>query len=204
MKSNRIVTQAIMVVGKDTVYKMFENYKFLQSLGFASVKTLFDTDHGVDSGFLEVLDKNLTKIIRNTTPPAFIKDRIINELKNPSNKENACFTPTRNVSIAPNGGLYFCHELVPKMEDDKGKDSYGNIIDGYVNTNLYYNKMLYRCTFSKFKNNKDCENCPAAFWCKGGCIASHFHSNGNYEDLNKDLCKINIKLTEVVRREIGA
>jgi len=192
-------------VTEDTIDQLYDSYHFFNRLGVI-ISLQYETEKEKSKEFYEKFEGILTQLFvhDHVQITSTIENWAFNENQHQSN--NFCFIPNSNVSIAPNGDLFFCHRLVPKMYNDKeekAKISYGNIIDGYTNTELY-KIFLDRTDFNKFKKNKKCDTCNANFWCKGGCMASHFNYT-NMKDinaLNPELCKINIMITNVVDKVI--
>jgi len=157
----------LMTVSHNNYMDIESNYIFLLNLG-VTPNLLFNYDYDISNHQLEV---------------------IYNQL-------NFCFVPKSTVSISPDGKLFFCHQLVPKMIDVHDDNFYGDIINGYTNLE-FYNKVTNRTTFNEYKKNSICDNCISNYWCKGGCMSSHFHKYKNFDEINITQCKIHGILTKI-------
>lgn len=82
---------------------------------------------------------------------------------------SGCGSGCEYLAVTPNGDLFPCHQFA-----DDAAYKIGSVLDG----NLDYDKM------SEFAQNivnrkKDCSNCPAKYYCSGGCCANNIHYAGD-------------------------
>ena len=203
MKKVNMQANTLMVVNKNNYEHIAESYEFLAiKLGIIT-NILFDYTDDVSSKYLESINKQLEYLFveKRFIPFVDLNNRILKP-KELLKQNNYCFTPDRNVTISPSGKLFFCHQFVPKMYeiDSSFNQYYGDIKDGYTNSDYYYS-FKNRCNFELFKKGKECEECIVSMWCKGGCLAGHWHGCAlSYKvdeikddkfNINENLCKIN-------------
>lgn len=191
---HRMTINVEMVVTGNNYQYFAESYKFLQEMG-CTVVVLFDTCSSLEEEFFNSLEQQMVQLFigeKRTMPVIFYK-----KILNASFYEQPtfCFHPHKNVSIAPDGKLYFCHMFVPKMAKEPTDEYYGDIWQGYYNHD-YVNLIEQRVTqFVKY--NKECQGCIAKEWCKGGCLGAQYHSDRNYLTCNSNMCKLYQMLSRV-------
>jgi len=194
-----IIPTVLMVVSNNNYQYLEESYEFLISLG-VNVNILYNFNVEYTDEAYTSIEKQLTSLFKIKKLPPYVDaiNRILNN--NFYMQQNFCHKPNSVTTIAPNGKLFFCHQLVPKMKDfdDNYNEFYGDIYTGYYN-NEYYSKLTERVNIDKFKINKICETCPAVDWCKGGCLAAMRINSGNYNIISPVLCKINLILNKIFR-----
>lgn len=199
----QLTVNALMVVNKNNYEYLSESYKFLIDLGFA-VNILFDYSDDIDDKYLNSIKAQLEHLfIERRLPPFVDFYRKITNTKYQNESNNYCFTADHNVSIAPSGKLFYCHQMAPKMFDmpKSFNQYYGNIKEGYTNLDYYY-KVKERNNFETWQKGKKCETCVAKNWCKGGCLAGHWHKckTNNFDDINENICKLRITLHQLSRK----
>lgn len=190
----------IMVVDENNYEKFSENFMFLRSLDL-QVNSLFNVDKNLTDEFIDSIISQYEKLFyKNGVRPFPIEydRRILSRIKSGIKKNTSyCFDPDRTLTIDTNGKLAFCHQLVPKMNENMTYDNYyGDIYDGFTNID-FYKIIKNRVTFDKFEKDKQCETCIANFWCAGGCVASCWFENNNFEGLNENQCKLHIAFTKL-------
>ena len=187
---------ALMVVNKSNYELLEKSYEFLVSLGIG-INILYDYGDTYNDDFYDSVRTQLTNLFikKGYEPYLDIKSRVLSERFHC--QENYCHTPSSVVTISPNGKMFFCHQLTPKMyEINKDfNEYYGDIWEGY--STEYYDLMNNRTT----KLNKTCRDCKAKLWCKGGCIAAHRFEGDDYNYLNPTLCKINLLVHKIFTEE---
>ena len=197
-RSVNINPAALMVISNNNYQFLEESYKFLISLGLG-VNILYNFSVVYTDEELESIRNQLISLfkVKKLRPYIDIEKRVLNT--DFYQQKNFCNTPQTSITIAPNKKTYFCHQLVPKMYDDKNEEYYGNIYNGITNIK-YYNKMSSRINIDEFKLNKKCETCKAVAWCKGGCLANMRINSNDYATLSPTLCKINNIIDEIFRQ----
>jgi len=192
-------------ITEETIDELYDSYHFFANMG-VNISLQFETEKKKSNEFHKKFEDTMRKLYVEEYMPwgSAFKDWIMNPNKHKAN--SFCFLPEQSISIAPDGHLYFCHRLAPKMSEDidiKGKISYGNIKDGITNEK-FYELMQKRTDFNSFKENTGCKTCEAAYWCKGGCLASHWNDSNmsDINHLNPELCKINKMLTRIAKEII--
>lgn len=200
-RSSGIRPTVLMVVDNNNLNYLEKSYEFLIKLGFG-VNILYNFNTEYTNEEMRIIENQLDSLFNKRKFPIYgdAKKRILNTSFH--EQENFCHTPYTTATIASNGKLFFCHQLVPKMSDftENYNEYYGDIYKGYYNKE-YLEIISNRTKISKFKLNKECENCPAVRWCKGGCLASMRIETGNYEELVPSLCKINRMLDSVLNKK---
>ena len=188
-RSVGINLSALMVVNDNNYQYLEESYEFLIGLG-VDVNVLYNFNTQFSDEAYESIEKQLTSLFKIKNLPLYgdLKKRVLNQ--NFYKQQNFCHTPDSAVTISPNGKLFFCHQLVPKMQDNQGDEYYGDIYKGLYNEE-YISVMRDRTNIEKFKLGKECEVCPAVNWCKGGCISAMRINEKTYDKLTPTLCKIN-------------
>lgn len=194
------IPNSIMVVDKNNHHLFTENFLFLNSLGFR-VNSLFNVDNEPDNEFVDSIIEQYEDLFyrRGFRPfPVEYERRILNNIVNKRAQNNYCFTSDRVVTITPGGELAYCHQLVPKMTDGTTDydNYYGNIYEGFSNKE-FLDKINRRTDFKSFRKGRECDTCIANFWCAGGCTASHWFKNSEFETLNEDSCNLNKAFTKL-------
>jgi len=185
----------LMVVTNNNLHLMEKSYEFLNSLKIR-VNILFNVNTVYTDGEYESIRKQLISLFLIKKLPFYgdLEKRVLN--KKFHVKKNYCVTPDSSVTIAPNGKLFFCHQLVPKMSEfsKTSKEFYGDIYNGFYNVD-YFNK-LKKLTNMDYAN-ETCKKCRAFRWCKKGCLAARRIETGNYDDLLPTLCKIHLLIHDI-------
>jgi uncharacterized protein len=203
-RSRGVPFSILMVVTPETCHLMEENYRFLSSL-MCTVNILYDFNREFTEGQFNLIEKQLRSMFIEDRVPLYydIETRILS--REFHSQDTFCHTANRVATISPNGGLFFCHRLTPKMSDELysyNEERYGNIYDGYINTD-YINMISDRVNREIFKIDKICEDCIALPFCKGGCIGAVRNGTGNYEDFLPTQCRINTILAKLFLKEEG-
>ena len=197
--SKRQSINAIMVVDNNNYRTMTESYEFLHSLGL-DLNPLFNTDVEQPDEYFKSLEEQIYDIVvKKRLPIPAMFSRKIKNLDYQRDGRGWCFQAERNVTIAPDGKLFFCHQLMPKMHEnpEHGEEFYGDIYSGYMNLE-YYEMIRNRVDINKFAAlSEECRDCKVVNWCKGGCLATHYHQNKKYNEINKNLCKLNLTLQSI-------
>ena len=188
---------AMMVVSNNNVEYLEESYEFLAGVGMrVNILYNFNVEYTEEQYLSIETQLNSLFNIKKYHPYIDAEKRTLN--KDFHQQSNYCVMPENSMTIVPNGKLFFCHQLAPKMYeiDENFSEYYGDIWKGYYNKD-YYRAMTKRIDINEYQENKNCENCKAKLWCKGGCIAANKHQMGNYEDLNPILCRINLIIHKI-------
>jgi len=87
--------------------------------------------------------------------------------------------------VTPEGDIYPCHQFV-------GDHNFyiGNILEGTVNS-----QIRHRFTRSQLKD-KECLNCWARYFCGGGCHASAYYRNQDFNQPHQLSCQMHKKRIE--------
>lgn len=192
-KNNNSLT-ILAVVTNNNIDYLYDNYKFLNELN-VGINFQFESDIDKNDEYFEKLENTLRKlVIDEKLKLTSIISRAMN-----NKQDSYCFIPEKNVTIKPNGDLFYCHRLTPKMSDEKYNSIiYGNIYDGYLNMD-YYNIIKNRVHYNPV-NLPICSNCEALSWCNGGCLAIHYQ-HGKFDDINHInpiYCKINKIIEKII------
>jgi len=189
---SKIPVAAEMTVTPNNVKYFAKNYDFLYSLGFSEVVVLWQYEIEATVDYLSELERQLKIIKKKHVLPPIYKRKISNKAFHQS--PGFCFSPRHNVSIAPNGKIYFCHQLVPKLIESTNNEYFGDVYDGYYNNEYYefMSKITEELPYEK------CKSCPIKHWCKGGCLASNRIVTGDYKEPNESQCKIHKLLDKII------
>jgi len=190
-----------MVVNKENYKYLYDSYKFLIKL-IPSVEILFNyhTDWLTDTVLKEIEEVYYKLFIQEKEIPFISLQKFVNK-NYICGTDNFCGDAKDTISINPKGELFFCHQFIPKLNDKYSGRlmSYGNIIDGFINKDIY-NIFKDRTKFNKWSKIVNCENCDAKSWCKGGCMAEHYNYNNNesFSIKNSNICKYNLMLNNII------
>lgn len=97
-----------------------------------------------------------------------------------------CGAGTEYVAIAPDGGIYPCHQF-----DGLPEFLMGNVLEG-TTTDKRISSMFANC---HVYNKPECKACYAKYFCSGGCAANAYKKNG-------DLMKPHSLSCEIQRRRL--
>ena len=188
-RSHNLPITSMMVVNKDTYKYLSKNYEFLISLGFKDVNILWCweekfTDEELDDILASLKDTFIVKRL-----PLWLDARrtLLSDRYNYQNS-SYCQTPQTSVTINCKGNIYFCHRLVPKMSSLEFNDNFGDIYNGYTNTE-YLKFMSCRMQGKHKEVSKICSKCECYSFCKSGCIGSIRGNTGGYGIMDS-LCKV--------------
>lgn len=166
--------------------RVFEGYDLLRNLGIS-----VQISHNYEAEWNEEqFDRYKAQFIRIITryPIETVgpMDRYIRNLV--TDKNNFCVTHRNNVTINPQGKLFFCHRLTPKSYEfgDDYSNYYGDIWNGYVNEKYYE-------TVGNIVNSVEaypqCKGCEHARFCLGNCLGVQFDVHKDHTGINETLCK---------------
>ncbi len=80
-----------------------------------------------------------------------------------------CGSGCEYLAVTPTGGIYPCHQFA------ENKDYYmGNVFDGKIDM-----AISEKFAENVVTNKPDCTNCPAKYYCSGGCVANNLNFAGN-------------------------
>lgn len=98
-----------------------------------------------------------------------------------------CGAGTEYLAVSPSGKLYPCHQFV-------GKDGFliGNVFDG-ISDNAIREKFASVSVLKK----PHCENCPAKYYCGGGCAANALNFTGAIDGQYEIGCEMTKKRMEI-------
>lgn len=190
LKANRMRPSIMMVISDNNCQHLERSYEFISDL-VDDVNILWNYDSFYKEENYKLIEEQLISLflIKKRKPYIDLNRKILNP--NFWDSNNHCILPEKNATISVDGGLYFCHRMVPKMSDELhgcNKEKFGDIYKGFYNDE-YIKFIKERTDFSKFKVNKECENCSAIPLCKGGCLGSIRNSTGGY-GINPPLCRM--------------
>lgn len=188
-----------MVVNNNNYKHLEESYQLLSKFK-APVEILFDTHN-------DWIDDKVEQEILNTLKSLFIQKRLslyrsLSKFMDPKyidGANNFCGIANNTITISPGGELYFCHQFMPKLNSNyKDKLIYGNIVDGFINKEVYSEFMKFT-NFDQFID-QECQECPAKSWCKGGCIAERYTYNNSKKmsQKNPNICKTNLIISSLI------
>ncbi len=185
-------------IGSYSFSNFFQSYKYLADIarmGAIQINPLIDYDADWTDENIERLSHLFIEAIAKTkiTPTLFGKmhhQKTNVEKYGYEQQRGYCFTPGSHVTISADMNLFFCHRFIPK--NDTLKNSYGNIEEGMI-TGL----------FEEMKKRVDlhfdqCVGCSARHWCRGGCIAAHYHQTKDLSKLDERHCEVNRGLTDAM------
>jgi len=186
-----------MVLNKENYKFLYNSYKFLSTFR-REIEILVDFHN-------DWLNEDVLKHIENDYEKLFIEDRLplfssLNRYK-ASKGKTFCAMAENSISINPLGEIFFCHQFVPKLNSGQKKEKFGNIVDGFINTKKF-KEFNSRCNFSEWSKTSKCNDCDLKSWCKGNCIAEHYHYNNSYDlnNINENICKYNRMLSKKLLR----
>ena len=130
--------------------------------------------------------------------PAFFEEKVLSD-RHKYKSKNFCRSLSQSVTVNLDGTLSFCHLLAPNIKErNKGANRiYGDIYKGIDFGNKFYKQLEKRIAIEM----PECKSCPAASWCKGGCIAAHNILTQSFDKLDKNQCEIH-KIIEKIAQEI--
>lgn len=200
-RRNNHIVNTLMVVNEKNYHNLAKSYRFLDRMGFI-VQMLFDYEVPFEGEYADsIIDQLETLFIRDrVTLPTFFSRKVLNQ-DYQKNSKGYCFNPDSSVSISPDGKLFFCHQLVPKMTTDENVENYyGDIYKGY-SEKKYYKKIKNRIEFDSFeKISEKCNACSAKHWCKGGCFAAHWYNTKDMFGLNENMCKMHQAFQQLIEK----
>lgn len=189
VSKSRMPISLLYVVNDNTINNLVSDWKFLSSLNkFNNVflSMLFNYDKQYSDEFYSDFEAKLKYLFIDNS---YQEPSLFNRFSNEAQCQGYCYNPAKNVTIDTKGNLFFCHRQTPKNGEIVNNDYYGNIKDGYINSEFFY-KMLKR-TDGCNKDIPECQICEAKNWCSGGCIMASQQFTGDWFKLNPNLCKIN-------------
>lgn len=195
--TNKMNISAMMVISNNNYKYLERSYEFLSKI-FDEVNILWNYDSDYTEESYDIIKKQLISLFFIKGKKMFLDlhRKILSERAHCGN--SSCVIPEKSITISTDGGLYFCHRLVPKMNDELhkcNKEKFGDIYQGFYNTE-YINLIRDRIDFSKFRVGRECDTCKAAPFCKGGCIGSIRNISGGYNGI-PSLCRIQKMLADI-------
>lgn len=187
----------MMVISDNNCQYLERSYEFLSSI-CNDVNILWNYDTFYKEENYKLIEKQLVSLFYNKKVKPYLD--LKRKLLSPNfwGSDFHCVIPETSVTISVDGGIYFCHRLIPKMSDKHygcNKEKFGDIYKGYYNED-YIDLIKSRIDFSKFRINKECNTCSALSICKGGCIGSIRNSTGGY-GIHPPLCKMKKLIAKV-------
>ena len=200
-QANHLNLTAMMVVDNKNFQYLEKSYLFLLSLNLTAVNILWNYECPYTDEQYAIIEAQLIHLFRQmkVKPYSDLERRIWNRNFNDIKRHgHYCQSTENNVTINPKGQLFFCHRLTPKMskliEQDIYPESFGNIYDGYINTD--YLKFLHDRIDINISQKEECLKCEALPFCKGGCIGAIRDNSDGYDHLDS-LCKLEKLLARV-------
>lgn len=95
-----------------------------------------------------------------------------------SKRIKGCGAGSEYVVVAPDGGIYPCHQF-----DGENQFLLGNVFDGKLNEQL--RKQFFDCSIL---TKPECSACWAKYNCSGGCMANAYHANKTINQPYKGAC----------------
>jgi len=172
------------VVSCDNCSRIEEDSKFLFDLHLPVSLGINNEDDWNDQKFAEYKDKCYKVAKKYGVNNIYFARMGIERYK--QNRSNFCLRNTTNVTINPQGKLFFCHRLTPKSYtmDESFKYYYGDIWSGY--TTDYYKLIGDIVTQRTIK--EECKTCPILKFCATGCLAANYCINNDYTTVSKNAC----------------
>lgn len=99
-----------------------------------------------------------------------------------------CGSGCEYLSVVPHGNVYPCHQF-----SEKNEYLMGNVFDGSLN--LEVSKIFAKNIVT---NKTDCQECPAKYYCSGGCVANNLNFAGSMDkphDLSCQMMKKRLELS---------
>jgi len=187
-QKNGVNMSARATISKVSAKNIFENFVFLENLGFKEIH--------MEAAFGNALDINIDSIedVENIKAELEkVKDYVKNRISNSSNKSNfqliteplskilnktklthSCHIGASYVAIDWDGGIYLCHRMI-------GNEKY---YLGDIHSEFDFNKLYNYRKFLSVNIRKKCSDCWARYICGGGCVAISEEHNGNINDHN--------------------
>jgi radical SAM protein with 4Fe4S-binding SPASM domain len=193
---------AVFVVSADRAEHLVEDYRTLSH--FCDCRINLNAE---DPGWTEEkVNKacEAVKILADTDPrfvefsDAFTIYRSkYHDVKGGRNIPYFCNPPERNVTINPQGKLFFCHRLTPKSYEftPEFSEFYGDIWSGYTNTE-YWNKMK-EIRVGGSQMFEECKTCGYVDLCKQGCRAVVFSNNNK---VNPIMCQYTKTYLDILKQ----
>ncbi|MFA5450215.1 MAG: SPASM domain-containing protein, partial [Clostridia bacterium] len=91
------------------------------------------------------------------------------------------------MAVSPNGNLYPCHQFVPD-----NNFLIGNVFDGITNQPI--REKFASVTVLK---KEHCKECPAKYYCGGGCAANANNFTSRIDGQYKTGCELLVKRLEI-------
>ena len=188
-RAHNLPITSMMVVNKNTYKYIRESYEFLVSLGFKDINILWCWEEKfTDEELNDILESLKNTFIVDRAPLWLDARRSLLSKNYNCIKSSYCHVPQASVTINCKGILYFCHRLVPKMSSSEFNDNFGDIYNGFTNTN--YLKFISDRMQGKNKEiNKICSKCDCYSFCKSGCIGA-IRGNTNGYGIMDSMCRI--------------
>lgn len=174
------------VVSCDTTERIEEDCKFLFDLHIPVSLGINNEDNWDDEKFALYKANSYKVAQKYGLKNIYFSKMGLDRLKQPDRK-HFCLRNVSNVTINPQGKLFFCHRLTPKsytMGEDF-KYYYGDIWNGY--TTDYYKLIGDIITQKHIK--EPCKSCEILHYCNTGCLAAHFVVNNDYNTVSENACK---------------
>lgn len=99
---------------------------------------------------------------------------------------SGCGAGVEYVAVAPDGGIYPCHQF-----DGNSDFLMGNVLDGTYDEKL--RKRFFGCSIT---SKPSCRECWAKYFCSGGCAANAYKLNGDISKPHELSCAMEKKRTE--------
>ncbi|MDD3947712.1 MAG: thioether cross-link-forming SCIFF peptide maturase [Clostridia bacterium] len=98
-----------------------------------------------------------------------------------------CGAGTEYLAVSPTGDLYPCHQFV-------GEQEYylGNVVEG-----ILYPEIREKFACTSVLDKEHCKDCPAKYYCGGGCSANAKHFTGSIAGQYKVGCELIRKRLEL-------
>ncbi|MGI6593954.1 MAG: thioether cross-link-forming SCIFF peptide maturase [Christensenellales bacterium] len=173
--------------------------KFLREQGFSQISiepVVLPKNHN-----LAIQEQDLEKINNeyNILANSYINERntgnwynffhfMIDLEKGPcmSKRLTGCGAGVEYLAVSPLGDLYPCHQFV-------GNENFklGNIYEGIIS-----NKIRESFASNSVLNKQNCKNCPAKYFCGGGCASNAYNFTGSISNTYDIGCKMLVKRFE--------
>lgn len=177
-----------MTVAKNTVYKLYDNVKYLFEMGGKYIRLSIDTFANWDSGELKILDDQLEYLDKLYLSKYFNDEKPYIDIYDerfcffiPKRKVQFCSAGSNNhIVINSIGDIYPCSFVA--------NNDYWKI--GDIFTGIDRNKLISKIKESLLNNNS-CKSCDIAYSCLGTrCGFYNFSKNGYLNGIDKVTCEI--------------
>lgn len=186
----------IMVITKESINNLIENYQYMKSLGFKNIQTAIVRENVIE-------DTNPYLINNNIAIPAILEyyKYWIYDINNPlfdsylaRQTERILGNPTMCEDTNCIGGWLVIDPLgnISTCGMDPETNNFGNIQEINNYQDILSNPKYLKCIMQQQQLiNTQCSNCDILSICYGGCMGNNYETDHNYSKLNLRVCNFN-------------